>query len=208
MLDAEGLLSSVTSMAEITQTLDEFAETNSNGNIKADAESEKKEPEEEQEQVKTEVRLGNGATTEFVEPPSHPPLPKADPHELFYNILISTLMITLLLGPFLFILSPYAIAAVVALPLIISSLLYNYFRLSSVPSAAQFRHLTIAHRGGKPLLESDLVDHSDFPENSLAAYRWAATLSGCDALELDCWLSADGVPMVRNSSHTLFKFGD
>lgn len=49
------------------------------------------------------------------------------------------------------------------------------------------RLLNIAHRGGAGL----------FPENTLAAFRNAVQL-GCDGLELDAQLSADGVAIVHH----------
>ena len=48
------------------------------------------------------------------------------------------------------------------------------------------RPLVLAHRG----------DHRAATENSLAAFRAALALPGCDGLEFDVRLSADGVPVV------------
>lgn len=48
------------------------------------------------------------------------------------------------------------------------------------------RTLRLAHRG----------DHRVAPENSLAAFRAALELPGCDGLEFDVRLSRDGVPVV------------
>lgn len=48
------------------------------------------------------------------------------------------------------------------------------------------RPLRIAHRG----------DHRTVPENTLAAFRAALAVPGCDGLEFDVQLSQDGVPVV------------
>lgn len=48
------------------------------------------------------------------------------------------------------------------------------------------RSLRLAHRG----------DHRAAPENSLDAFRAALAVPGCDGLEFDVRLSADGVPVV------------
>ncbi len=46
--------------------------------------------------------------------------------------------------------------------------------------------LRLAHRG----------DHRRFPENTLAAFRAALAVPGCDGLEFDVRASADGIPVV------------
>lgn len=47
-----------------------------------------------------------------------------------------------------------------------------------------------------------------FPENSLAAFRWASSpaCGGADGLELDVWLSSDGVPMVNHDPDVFRHF--
>lgn len=46
--------------------------------------------------------------------------------------------------------------------------------------------LRLAHRG----------DHRTVPENTLAAFRAALSVRGCDGLEFDVQLSGDGVPVI------------
>jgi glycerophosphoryl diester phosphodiesterase len=46
--------------------------------------------------------------------------------------------------------------------------------------------LRLAHRG----------DHREHPENTLAAFRAALAVPGCDGLEFDVRLSADGIPVI------------
>ncbi len=50
--------------------------------------------------------------------------------------------------------------------------------------------LRLAHRG----------DHRRAPENTLAAFRAALAVPGCDGLEFDVRLSADGVPVVLHDA--------
>lgn len=38
----------------------------------------------------------------------------------------------------------------------------------------------------------------DFPENTMSAYKYAAAHSKADAIEIDIWLSRDGVPVVNH----------
>jgi len=47
-----------------------------------------------------------------------------------------------------------------------------------------------------------------FPENSMAAFRWAASqeCGGADGIELDVWLSKDGVPMVNHDPDVFRHF--
>ncbi|MGC8633880.1 MAG: glycerophosphodiester phosphodiesterase [Candidatus Limnocylindrales bacterium] len=56
--------------------------------------------------------------------------------------------------------------------------------------SAEFRPLRLAHRG----------DHRRLPENSLAAFRAALAIPGCDGLEFDVRLSHDGVPVVLHDA--------
>lgn len=64
-----------------------------------------------------------------------------------------------------------------------------------------FRNLVLAHRGGQMQAGSE---GPVFPENSLAAFRWASSdrCGGADGFELDVWLSKDGVPMVNHVRRT------
>lgn len=106
----------------------------------------------------------------------------------------------------------YALVAFTALPLLFP-LLLRALALPTAPAtlAANFRNLVVAHRGGQPRSGSG---QATFPENSLAAFRWAASKAGkddavqqshgADAIELDVWLSKDGVPMV-NHDPTVFR---
>lgn len=52
------------------------------------------------------------------------------------------------------------------------------------------RPLRLAHRG----------DHRHAPENTLAAFRAALAVPGCDGLEFDVQLSRDGVPIVLHDT--------
>jgi glycerophosphoryl diester phosphodiesterase len=55
---------------------------------------------------------------------------------------------------------------------------------------------------------SEEVHHPVFPENSLAAFRWASSgdCGGADAIELDVWLSADGVAVVNHDADVFRHF--
>jgi len=78
-------------------------------------------------------------------------------------------------------------------------LLFRLCSLGTSPSSDTnpFRGLVIAHRGGQPKADSG---EPVFPENSLAAFRWASSqrCGGADAFELDVYISKDGVPMVSH----------
>lgn len=50
--------------------------------------------------------------------------------------------------------------------------------------------LRLAHRG----------DHRHHPENSLAAFRAALAIPGCDGLEFDVRVSRDGIPVVLHDA--------
>lgn len=109
-----------------------------------------------------------------------------------------------------------ALVVAAALPLALFFALRHYsLRQAPKELAAPFRNIVIAHRGGQPLpaaadgdADAD-ADPSALPENTLAAFRWAssAACNGADAIELDVWLSADGVPMV-NHDPNVFRHYD
>jgi len=85
--------------------------------------------------------------------------------------------------------------------------LYYYFSLpQSTSSTEPFKNIVIAHRGGHPLTLID--EHDDFPENTMAAYRWASNTTGADGIELDVWLSKDLVPMVNHDGYLEHTFAD
>ncbi|CAF1456033.1 unnamed protein product, partial [Didymodactylos carnosus] len=65
----------------------------------------------------------------------------------------------------------------------------------------KFDNIIIAHRGGRPLLPENITDDSDFPENTISAYKWASKCKGAEAIELDTWLSKDHIPMVVHDSY-------
>ena len=114
--------------------------------------------------------------------------------------IINGLTAALLISPlFLFISYLTVIFLILILPLTIF-FLYRYFSLpKSQSSVNQFGNITIAHRGGRPLVSSS--DKDDFPENTMAAYRWASNIKGADGIELDVWLSRDNIPMVNHDGY-------
>ena len=120
---------------------------------------------------------------------------------------VNILTITLLVSP-LFLIVSYLIAIVIIL--IIPSgicFLYYYFSLPrSKSSIDQFKNITIAHRGGRPLTISN--ENNDFPENTMAAYRWASDTKGVDGIELDVWLSKDHIPMVNHDGYLEHTFAE
>jgi glycerophosphoryl diester phosphodiesterase len=120
---------------------------------------------------------------------------------------INGLTAALLISPlFLFFSSLTVIFLILILPLTIF-FLYSYFSLpQSQSSVDQFRNITIAHRGGHPLVLSSDID--DFPENTIAAYRWASTIEGADGIELDVWLSRDNIPMVSHDGYLEHTFSE
>lgn len=87
--------------------------------------------------------------------------------------------------------------------------------------ANEFRSIVIAHRGGistecsgggggggSLALSGPPEPTPIFPENSLAAFRWASSpaCGGADAIELDVWLSKDGIPMVNHDQNIFRHF--
>lgn len=122
-------------------------------------------------------------------------------------VLINGLTIILLISP-LFLITSYLIIIFLILifPLIIF-FLYSYFSLPQSKSPIrQFENINIAHRGGRPLIQS--TDKDDFPENTMAAYRWASITKGVDGIELDVWLSKDLIPMVNHDGYLEHTFAD
>ena len=121
--------------------------------------------------------------------------------------LINGLTIFILISP-LFLIISYSLVIILVfiIPLIIY-FLYRYYSLPRSKSAInQFENIIIAHRGGRPLNLVDLKD--DFPENTMAAYRWASTTKGVEGIELDVWLSKDHVPMVNHDGYLEHTFAD
>lgn len=108
-----------------------------------------------------------------------------------------------------------ALLVAAAVPIALFFALQHYtLRQAPKELAAPFRNIVIAHRGGQPLPAAEAgadgdSDPSALPENTLAAFRWAssAACNGADAIELDVWLSADGVPMV-NHDPNVFRHYD
>ncbi|CAF1033275.1 unnamed protein product [Didymodactylos carnosus] len=74
-------------------------------------------------------------------------------------------------------------------------------RVPCVQGHLKFDNIIIAHRGGRPLLPENITDDSDFPENTISAYKWASKCKGAEAIELDTWLSKDHIPMVVHDSY-------
>lgn len=110
---------------------------------------------------------------------------------------INTLTVLVLFSPF-FLLSPFIVFLFVVFIRLSLILFYHRYSLPrSQSSITQFSKISIAHRGGHPVVPLD----EDFPENSMAAYRWASTIEGADGIELDVWLSKDLVPMVNHDGY-------
>ncbi|CAF1432724.1 unnamed protein product [Didymodactylos carnosus] len=107
----------------------------------------------------------------------------------------------LLLSPLFLVLKPIIVVSFIVLPPISLWILYNYLRLPCAQGHLKFDNIIIAHRGGRPLLLDSVIDDSDFPENTLAAYKWASKCQGAQAIELDVWLSKDHVAVVVHDSH-------
>ncbi|CAF4009151.1 unnamed protein product [Rotaria sordida] len=103
----------------------------------------------------------------------------------------------------------FSYAVVIFLIFIFPLTIYFLFNYFSVPqcrrSVNQFKNITIAHRGGQPLIPSD---DNDFPENTMAAYRWASNINGIDCIELDVWLSRDHIPMVNHDAYLEHTFAN
>jgi glycerophosphoryl diester phosphodiesterase len=51
-----------------------------------------------------------------------------------------------------------------------------------------------------PMLLAHRGDHRHYPENTLAAFRAALAVPGCDGLEFDVRVSRDGVPIVLHDA--------
>ncbi|CAF3675610.1 unnamed protein product [Rotaria sordida] len=118
--------------------------------------------------------------------------------------IINGLTIILFIIP-LFLIVSYII--VILLILIIPLIIFFFYSYFSLPkcrkSTNQFKNLTIAHRGGQPLIP---LNDNDFPENTMAAYRWASNINGVDGIELDVWLSRDHIPMVNHDGYLEHTF--
>lgn len=122
---------------------------------------------------------------------------------LFWSVNFLTFFI--LISPLFLIFSYYFVIFIVLLIPGGILFLYRYFSLpQSTSSIEQFRNIIIAHRGGRPL---NLVnEQDDFPENTMAAYRWASNTKGAGGIELDVWLSKDLVPMVNHDGYLEHTF--
>ncbi|CAF2959266.1 unnamed protein product [Rotaria sp. Silwood2] len=120
--------------------------------------------------------------------------------------IINGLTIIILVSPLFLIFSYVIILFLVLIVPLTIFFLYSYFSLSKCRrSVNQFKNLTIAHRGGHPLI---LSDDNDFPENTMAAYRWASNIKGVDGIELDVWLSHDHIPMVSHDGYLEHTFSN
>lgn len=64
-----------------------------------------------------------------------------------------------------------------------------------------------AYRPDRPLLLAHRGDHRRAPENTLAAFRAALAVPGCDGLELDVRLARDGTPVVAHDPDLERVFG-
>jgi glycerophosphoryl diester phosphodiesterase len=121
--------------------------------------------------------------------------------------IINGLTIALLISPLFLIVSYLTVIFLVLIIPLTIIFLYYYFSLpQSKSSITQFANITIAHRGGHPLVPSG--ENDDFPENTMAAYRWASNTKGVDGIELDVWLSKDHIPMVNHDGYLEHTFAD
>jgi hypothetical protein len=121
--------------------------------------------------------------------------------------IINGLTIALLASPLCLIMSYLLVISIIIIIPLIIFFLYSYFSLPrSQSSTNQFENITIAHRGGRPLVS--LNDNDDFPENTMAAYRWASNMKGADGIELDVWLSRDHIPMVNHDGYLEHTFAE
>lgn len=121
--------------------------------------------------------------------------------------LINILTILILISPLFLIISYLIIIFLILIIPLLLIFLYSYFSLpQSKSSTNEFENINIAHRGGRPLIPSN--DKDDFPENSMAAYRWASMTKGVDGIELDVWLSKDHVPMVNHDGYLEHTFAE
>jgi hypothetical protein len=121
--------------------------------------------------------------------------------------IINGLTIALLISPLFLIVSYLIIIFLVFIFPLTVFFLYRYFSLpQSKSSFHQFENITIAHRGGYPLVPTG--DQDDFPENTIAAYRWASNKNGVDGIELDVWLSQDLIPMINHDGYLEHTFSD
>jgi hypothetical protein len=94
----------------------------------------------------------------------------------------------------------------IVIPLAVS-ICYSYFSLArSASSFEQFTRIMLAHRGGRPIAPSG--DHDEFPENTMAAFRWASNEPNVDGIELDVWLSKDNIPMINHDAYLGHTFVD
>ncbi|CAF3532652.1 unnamed protein product [Rotaria sp. Silwood1] len=120
--------------------------------------------------------------------------------------IINGLTIILLISPLFLIISYIIIIFLILIIPLTIFFLYTYFSLPKCRrSINQFKNLTIAHRGGQPLIPSN---DNDFPENTMAAYRWASKINGIDGIELDVWLSRDHIPMISHDGYLEHTFAN
>jgi len=115
-----------------------------------------------------------------------------------------------LCSPLLFLCSGLAPFVLVAGGGVLAAFLALILLRSSGPAprelAENFRNIVIAHRGGQRSRNCAGGAAEErgpvFPENTLAAFRWASSpaCGGADAFELDIWLSKDGVPVVNHDA--------
>ena len=125
----------------------------------------------------------------------------------FFFWFVNSFTILFLISP-LFLITSYKIVLflTIILPAVIV-FLFIYFSLPQSSSPVdQFENITIAHRGGHPSNNCD--NETDFPENTMAAYRWASTTEGADGIELDVWLSKDGIAMINHDGYLEHTFAN
>lgn len=120
--------------------------------------------------------------------------------------LINILTTVLFTCPLWLIISYSTIIVILLIMPITLFFLYYYFSLLQCRrSVNQFKNIIIAHRGGQPLIPSN---ENDFPENTMAAYRWASNINGVEGIELDVWLSRDHIPMVCHDGYLEHTFAN
>ncbi|CAF2147239.1 unnamed protein product [Rotaria magnacalcarata] len=121
-------------------------------------------------------------------------------------LIINSLTIVVLVSSLFLIASYVVIIFLILIIPLTMFVLYYYFSLPQYRrSVNQFKNITIAHRGGQPLMPSN---ENDFPENTMAAYRWASTTNGIDGIELDVWLSRDDIPMISHDGYLEHTFAN
>lgn len=121
--------------------------------------------------------------------------------------LINGFTLFIIISPLFIFISPWILLLLlISIPTGIFIFYFHFSLRRSTSSFDQFRNITIAHRGGRPLKIEQ--ENDEFPENTMAAYRWASTMNGADGIELDVWLSKDNVPMVNHDGYLEHTFAE